>query len=191
MDNKLLQASKASVEELVNRINEIVGNKFEILDEKDDIEKWNSVPKLLLLDEVAQKRLISFVEFMDCLTIPIETKSIIIISLAGLMEFANIKLYDYDDGNLYTIADYYQNSSIDDIKKTISIIGNQELLLAVRKKTLDLDVRKELLFNIEKKFFDDKIDANNLKQVSAFIQSMIKELEEKDCYELINKIEMK
>lgn len=185
MDNKLLQNNNDSVEELVKRINEVIGKKFEILDEKDDIEKWNAIPKLLLLDEVAKKRLISFVEFMDGLTLSIETKSIIIVSLVGLMEFVNIKLYDYDDGSLYTMADYYQNSSIDNIKKTISFIGNKEMLLAVRKKTLDLDVRKKVLLDIEKKFFDDKIDATKKKNIDTFISNIIKELDEKDYYDLV------
>ena len=185
MDNKLLETNNSSVEDLVKKINEVVGKEFEILDEKDDIEKWNSVPKLLLFDEVAQKRFISFVDFMDGLTLPIETKAMIIVSLVGLMEFANIKLYDYDDGSLYKMADYYQNSSIDDIKKTIAIIGNKELLLAVRKKTLDLDVRKNVLLDIEKKFIDDKIDATKKKNVSSFVNKIIKELEEKDYYDLV------
>ena len=186
MCEKLLTVNNASVEELVKRINEIVGEKFEILDEKDDIEKWNSVPKLLLLDDVAQKRLLSFIEFLDSIPGPIETKAIIIVSLAGLMEFANIKLYNYDDGSLYTMADYYQNSSIEDIRKTISIIGNNDLLQAVRRKTLELNIRNKILLGIEKRCFNDKIDTTNLNLVSEFISKIIKELEEKDYYELIN-----
>ena len=186
MDNKLLDTNNASVEELIKKINEIVGKKFEILDEKDDIEKWNGITKLLELDEVAQRRLLAFVDFMDSLLIPIEDKAMIIVSLSGLMEFANIKLYDYDDGNLYTMADYYQNSSIEDIRKTISLIGNSKLLLAVRKKFLDLGVRKKILSNIEKKYFSVKIDNTNSEMVSNFINEEIKELENKDYYELIN-----
>lgn len=186
MEEKLLENSNTSVDELVKRINDIVGKKFEILDEKDDIEKWNVVPKLLLLDDVAQKRLLSFIDFMDSISTPIETKAIMIVSLAGLLEFANIKLYDYDDGSLYTMADYYQNSSIEDIKNTISLIGNKDVLFAVRKKTLDLDVRNKILLGIEKRCFNDKIDTANSKATSKFIQEMLKELEEKDYYELIN-----
>ena len=52
-----------SIELLVNRINELIGEKFSILDEQDDIEKWNGIPRLLMLDEVAQKRLLSFIDY--------------------------------------------------------------------------------------------------------------------------------
>lgn len=186
MGEKLLEVNNTSVEELVKRINDIVGEKFEILDEKDDIEKWNAIPKLLLLDEVAQKRLLSFVNFVDTVSISLEDKAMIIVSLVGLMEFANIKLYDYDDGNLFTMADYYQNSSIEDIKRTIFIIGNHDLLLAVRRKTLELDIRKKILLSIVKRCINDKIDTDNLNLVSEFVLKIIKEIEEKDYYELIN-----
>lgn len=186
MKDKLL-VKNTNLEKLIKKINDVVGKKFEILDEKDDIEKWNGIPKLLLLDDVAQKRLLSFVEYMDSLSVSIEDKAMIVISLSGLIEFANVKLYDYDDGSLFTMADYYQNSSIEHITKTISLIGNNDLLLAVRKKTLELDTRKNILLNIEKKYISDKIDSAKKESVSSFITDMIKELETKDYYELINK----
>lgn len=43
MEERLLdEFKKVSVEELVNRINEIVRDKFSILDEENDIEKMES-----------------------------------------------------------------------------------------------------------------------------------------------------
>lgn len=169
---KLLETDKAvSVEMLVNRINELIGEKFTILDEQDDIQKWNGIPKLLMLDEVAGKRLLSFIEYMDSLLIPIEDKAIIVVSLSGLMEFANIKLYDYDDGSLYTMADYYQNSSIAEIKNTISIVGNKELLNAVRCKTLDLDLRKKILLDV----VNGAVGNNNINE---YLQRCIQKINE-------------
>ena len=57
MEERLLdEFKKVSVEELVNRINEIVRDKFSILDEENDIEKWNRVPKLLLLSSDKKKQ---------------------------------------------------------------------------------------------------------------------------------------
>ena len=64
MNGKLLESSNTNIETLAEKINEVVNQKFEILEKKDDIEKWNTVPNLLLLDEVAQKRLLSFIEFI-------------------------------------------------------------------------------------------------------------------------------
>lgn len=172
MNNKLLPDKNASVDDLIKKINDTVGEKFQILDKEDNVKKWTGIPNLLLLDEVAQKRLLAFVEYMDSLLIPIEDKVMIIVSLSGLMEFANIKLYDYDDGSLYTMADFYKNSTIDEIRKSISLISNRDLLLAVREKVLDIKDRKNILSNIEKKYINDKIE------VTAFIEKVIKELKE-------------
>lgn len=174
-----------TIEELVKRINEIVGQKFAILDEENDIEKWNAVPKLLLLNENKKNKTLSFVEFMDSLLVPLEEKAMYVISLCGLLEFSNIDLEDYDDGSLFTIADYYQNSSIDEIKNTIGIIGNKEILLSVRKKALDLEVRKKILLNIVNRALNDKIDITNKKEVTKFIAEVIKELDETEYYDLV------
>jgi len=183
MEEKLLETD-ASVDEVTKRINEIVEKNHEILDGKDDIEKWNSIPKLLLLDDVAQKRLLSFIEFMDSLSVSIEDKAMLLISLSSLLESGNIKLYDYDDGSLFTMAYFYKESRIETIEKTIPIFGNQELLTAVRKKTLDLEKRQEILLDIDKKRYSDKIDTTNSKTVTKFIKEVIADIEEKDYYEL-------
>ena len=188
MKEKLLDYSKDnSVESVIEKINNVVKNEFSVLKLNDDIEKWNSIPKLLMLDDVAQKRLMSFIEFMDSLDIEIEKKLINFISLSSILEISNIKLYDYDNGNLFTLADYYKNRTIVDIKNTISIISNKELLLAVRTKTLDLDDRIKILLSIEKKLINDKIDTANLDSVSEFITNIVNEIETKTESELINK----
>lgn len=184
MSEKLLENNDTSIELLIKKINDIVDKNFKILSGKDDIEKWNQLPNLLLLDEVAQKRLSSFIELVDSLNVSIEEKATIIISLSGLLEFEKIKLYDYDDGSLYALSQHYQNISKKDINKTISVIGNKELLLAVRKKTLDLEIRKKVLLDIEKSFISAKIDNANSEQVTKFINNTIKELKEKEYYEL-------
>lgn len=186
MEERLLDYSKDnSVESVIKKINDVVKCKFSILKLDDDIEKWNSIPKLLMLDDVAQKRLMSFIEFMDSLDISIEKKLLNFISLSAVLEFSNIKLYDYDNGNLFTLADYYKDRSISDIKNTISIIGNKDLLLAVRTKTLDLDIRINILLTIEKKSINDKIDTANFDSISKFIAEVITEIENKEYSELI------
>jgi len=192
MKEKLLEVGKDySVEKLVEKINKTVEEKFEIIMGTDDVEKWNGIPKFLLLSEEGQKRLLKFVDYMDELSVEIEDKVLIIISLSGIMETENVNLNDYDDGSLFTLAQYYQKRSMEDINKTMVLIGNNDLLLAVRKKTLELDVRQKILSNIEKRFFDGKIDNSNLNEVSNFIEQVINELESKDYYELINELESK
>ena len=176
MGKRLLEDGM-TVETVINKINEVVKEKFSILDEDDDdLKKWTAIPRLLLLDEVAQKRLISFIEYIDSSELPIEEKTMIIVSIAGLMEYGNIKLYDYDDGNLYLLADFYQDRSFDLMTKSINVMKEKDLLLEVRKRTLDLEERKKILSSIEKSLFDDKIDTTDLHAVSGFVAKKLDDL---------------
>lgn len=186
MEERLLdEFKKVSVEELVNRINEIVRDKFSILDEENDIEKWNRVPKLLLLSGDKKKQVLSFVEFMDSLLIPVTKKAMYVISLCGLLEYGNLNMEEYDDGSLFTLASFYENSTIDEIKNTIAIVGNKDLLLAVRKKTLDIDTRNKILAEVITDINTKKITVNNKKDFSKFMEDTINEINEKDYYDLV------
>ena len=186
MKDKIFEETKdATMEELVKKINEVIREKLSILDEENDIEKFNTIPKLLLLEDKKKQKLLSFVEFVDSLLIPLEEKAMYIISLSGLIEFTNIALEDYDDASLFTMADYYQNSSIDDIKNTLAIIRNKELLLAVRKKTLDLEVRKKILQSIVNRVKTDQININDKGSLATYIERIIAEINEKDYYDLM------
>lgn len=186
MEERLLELNgDISVKKLIDRINEIVGNKFTILDQKDDIEKWNGIPKLLTLDDNAQQKLLKFVEYVDNLLQPIEVKAMYVVSLSALIEFGKIDINIYDEGSLFTLADYYQNSSINDIKNTLPIIKNSTLLLAVRQKTLDIEARKKILLDIVNSFISDKISTANQDKYNKFINDKINEIEAKDYYDLV------
>jgi hypothetical protein len=186
VEERLLdEFKKVSVEELVNRINEIVRDKFSILDEENDIEKWNRVPKLLLLSSDKKKQVLSFVEFMDSLLIPVTEKAMYVISLCGLLEYGNLNMEEYDDGSLFTLASFYENSTIDEIKNTIAIANNKDLLLAVRKKTLDIDTRNKILAEVITDMNTKKITVNNKKDFSKFMEDTINKINEKDYYDLV------
>ena len=179
MEERLLdEFKKVSVEELVR-------DKFSILDEENDIEKWNRVPKLLLLSSDKKKQVLSFVEFMDSLLIPVTEKAMYVISLCGLLEYGNLNMEEYDDGSLFTLASFYENSTIDEIKNTIAIVGNKDLLLAVRKKTLDIDTRNKILAEVITDMNTKKITANNKKDFSKFMEDTINKINEKDYYDLV------
>lgn len=186
MGEKIFGDSKErTTEELVKRIQEIVSQRFTILDEQNDIEKWNTVPKLLLLDDNKQQQILSFAEFLDSLLVSIGEKAMYIVSICGLLEFGGIKLEEYETGDLFTLADYYQNSNINEIKNTIQIIGNKQLITVVREKTLDIEVRKKLLLDIANRAINDKINTTNKKEIIKFITEVVSELEEKDYYDLV------
>ncbi len=186
MIERLLEKEKnTNMEQLVAQINKIIDEKFSILDEKDDIEKWNGIPKLLLLEEPVQKKFLEFVDFMDSLLVPIEDKVIYVVSLSGLMEFGGVNLEKYDVGSLFMMADYYQNSTITEIKNTIIIAGNLELLTAIRLKTLDLEARKKILRKIVEGFFQPKRNKVDNKVISKYITDSIQMIQMTDYYELM------
>lgn len=186
MDDRLFEIGKTyNMEQLVTRINEIIGEKFTILDERDDIEKWNGIPKLLMLEETTQNKVLEFVEFIDSLLVPIEEKTIYIVSLSGLIEFGKISLDQYDLGSLFTMADYYQNSSIQEIKNTLILVGNPELLKAIRCKTLELDTRKEILRRVVNRFFETKRTKIDHKTITKYLLDTIQQIQTLDYYELV------
>lgn len=175
MGEKLLN-EELDFDYLLKKINQVVEDSFDILNKKDAVLKWNSIPKLLMLDKTTKKRFLSFVEYIDSSSLTIREKALIIISLSGLVSNNYIKLYDLDNGCLHLLSSFYIDKSFDEINKSIDVIKNNKLLLEVRKKTLDISERQKILSDIEKSLIDDKIDTTDLDQVNKFIEKKIKEL---------------
>ncbi len=163
-----------SIDNLINRINSIVGNKFTILGDNSDIERWNLLPKLLLLNDKEAEKILSFVEYLDSSYISLERRIDIILSACGLLDIYHA-IINYDIENLLLLADYYSNESMSDVKQTLPIIKNENILLEVRKRTLDLEKRKSILSAIFDKVLNSKLDINKEKNVNDFIDSLIKE----------------
>ena len=86
---------------------------------------------------------------------------------------------------MFTLASFYENSTIDEIKNTIAIVGNKDLLLAVRKKTLDIDTRNKILAEVITDMNTKKITVNNKKDFSKFMEDTINKINEKDYYDLV------
>ena len=174
-----------TIEDVVNRINTLVDQNFEILDrDDDDITKWGTIPKLLLLDDEKIDRLLRFIRYMDTASAKetIYERALIIISLSGLIEYADFDFSSYDDGNLYLLANHYQNSTIGAMKNTINIIKNSDLLLAVRTKILDMEDRKILLKNIEDDIYSLGVNTNSKEEINNFIQKEIEKIIHTDMY---------
>lgn len=177
--------AESSIEKLVDMINRIVENNFDILKEDADIEKWNTLPKLLLLKEEEQQKILAVVEYLDSSYISLEDKIDIIISLSGLINIVNLSVMDYDLGNLFMLANYCRNGSINEIKNSFEIIKESKLLLAIRRQTLDIEIRQKILLMLVNRAFYAKINTANKQEVDNFITQVIKELEEKGYEELL------
>jgi hypothetical protein len=180
MEEKIFKEGM-SLEQLAKTINKIVKKELPIKDLNDktsSIEKWTSIPNILVYKDEEKLKFIEFIEYLDGSFMPIKDKALIITSLCGLMEYAKIDITKYDVGSLHLIAEYYVNKSFDDMKNTINIIGSQEILFAIRKKSLDIEDRKKILSIVEKSLNDDKIDSTDLKAVQDYIAKKVKEIEE-------------
>lgn len=183
MEEKLFELGKdISIEKLVGRVNELMGQN----EEDSDNKKWDTVFKISSLDEESKKIFLSFSELVDSLLIPAINKAQYIVSLSSLIEYGSLKISNYEAGSLFTLAYYYLDRNIDDIVKTLSIMKNENVLANIRKKTLDMDARKKMLFTIENHLFSGKIDTTKEKDVENAVNSIIKEIQEKDYYELVN-----
>lgn len=187
MEEKLIETNKElTMEYLVNRINQIVSLDFSVVDKNDDIEKWNTVPKLLLLEDKKIAKVLDFTKYLDTLLISIYDKAMYIISLSGMVDFMPFKFEDYDNGNLLLLVDYYQTRGIKEMVDTFNFTSNQALLTAIRNKTLDLEIRKKILLSFVNRAFYDKIDGTNKKVLLNYIVKFIDEIVNKDYTELID-----
>ena len=179
---RLLEKNE-NIKDVVSKINELVDKDFDMLGKTDDdIVKWQTIPELIGLNEDMLTRLKEFVTYLDRTRLPMREKSLIIISLSGLIKYFNLDITKYDDGNLYLISNHYQNTKVEDMKKTINIINNNSLLLAVRNMTLDLNDRKVILRKIEYKVYEENVDTSNIKELNDFLTKEIEILKTMDYY---------
>ncbi len=179
---KLLEKNE-DISSVINKINDLVDTDFDVLGKTDDdIIKWTTIPELMMLPEEKITRLESFVRYLDSTRLPKKEKSLIIISLSGLIKYFNLDITKYDDGNLYLISNHYKNTKVEDMKKTIDVINNNSLLLAVRNKTLDLNDRKVILRKVEYQIYEQDIDTTDSRQLNDFINNEIERIRTIDYY---------
>ena len=173
---RLLEKNE-NISDVVRKINDQVEKDFDMLGKTDDdIVKWTTIPELMKLDTDKMHRLQDFVVYLDRTRLPMKEKSLIIISLSGLIKYFDLDIIKYDDGNLYLISNHYQNTKVEDMKKTIDVINNNSLLLAVRNKTLDLNDRKVILRKVEYQIYEQNVDTSNSKELKDFINKEIERI---------------
>lgn len=166
-----------SIIELVDSIDTYVDSNFNDFTNISDIEKWNTIPKLLLLSEKDQIKFLDFCSFIDYLDIDYIDKVKLINTTSSILDYSKMKLSTYENEDLYLLSYYYLDKSVDEITDTIELLSNKKILYAVRNEFLDLEKRKKLLFDIQKRYFSGKIEAAN-KNISTFSSEIKKEYSE-------------
>ncbi len=166
-----------SIIELVDSIDTYVDNNFNNFTNVFDLEKWNTIPKLLLLSEKDQIKFLDFCSFIDYLDFEYIDKVKLINTTSSILDYSKMKLSTYENEDLYLLSYYYLDKSVDEINDTIELLSNKKILYAVRNEFLDQEKRKKLLFDIQKRYFSGKIEAAN-KSISTFSSEIKKEYSE-------------
>ena len=68
------------------------------------------------------------------------------------------------------------------MKKTVMVINNNSILLAVRNKTLDLNDRKVILKKVEYDIYDSLVDTSNITSLNDFINKEIDKIRQTNFY---------
>lgn len=188
MEEKLFVAGQNfNLRDVITKISQLVTEK-EVELQENEIDNCNEIPKLLLLKGKNIDRALSFVEYIDSLLISKEEKVRYIITLVSIIVYGKINLEVYDDPKLFTIVNYYQGRDKEEIKNTIAVISIHEILDIVRTKTLDINDRNSILEYIKNQAIKAKLDPTNVNKKTAFINSAITHIKDKDYYDLMDTI---
>ncbi len=168
----------------IDEINKEISIDHKVIEANDGILKWRYLPSILTLDVSFQDKFLEFIRFVDGLMISKTEKYIYIITLAGLIGVKRFNILSLEDGYIFTIVDYFKNKNMDTIKEEFDIINNQELINAVRNKSLQIEVRNKILDFVYRKLKENGI-SNDSKQVNSFIKEMIDTINQIEYYELL------
>lgn len=181
MKEKLLDPIKEKkLKDIIDDINTSVEAKFEII-EGDDLEKWTSLPILLLEEEKVQNRIIRFIEYIDSLLIPLDEKIEYIITLSSLMKFGKLDICNIEDGGIFMFVDYFKDKKNSTIEEELSVLNNSIIINLVRTKSIENDFRINLLSYIYKTYVAKKTEKDAKETV---IKEIVTSLEKLDCYKI-------
>lgn len=186
MEEKILDLTKEiTLKQVIDDINKMVSKEFEIVENNDDMEKWTSLPILLLESDEQQQKILSFIEFVDSLFISKDEKISYIITLSSLMKYAKLDISKVEDGELFILADYFNEKNIDAMEKELPVVNHPLIIDAVRTKILENDTRVKLLEYAYKTYKEKKINKEKLDEYAKQFKDMVEQL---DYYELIKTI---
>ncbi len=170
---------------IIDDINEAVSEDFSIVKDYDNIKKWNCLPVLLIEEEEEQQKILTFIDYVDELMIPLKEKYIYIITLASLIENGKVEIKLLEEATLFMLADYFKNKTIKEMSKMLPVVGNAKAIHAARFKTLEVDVRTEILEYIYRTYKAKRITKAHKEE---FLDKIATEIYQKDYYQLMDTI---
>lgn len=184
--DRIITSENQNLEETIDYVTKLVANDMEIVENKEDIGKWSTLPELLKEDEETEKYIIEFLNDLDESDLSLKDKVIYFINLSSFIVFKKLDIKNYSHEELNLMINYFYDKNISNINNELDIISNKELLDVIRNKVLEDDSRIKMLDYVCFMYNNSTITENNF---NAFMKEMIKDVVEKDYYELVKKTE--
>lgn len=169
MESKMLKEyTLEGIEKVINSyIDEEILQKGKV----DLLEKWNYFSLVALEKDVVVDKFLEGCRFIDELNLEKYDKIKQILTLSYLIVKEKLSIAKMDINNVYLLVSYLQDVDKKKIKNSLKYLNNNDLLFAIRFKSLDLDVRCAVL-----KYLDEL--RKDIKEAISFIRDT-------EYYELI------
>lgn len=174
-----------TVDQITTYVNEAIKTDTSIIDENEDMNKWITLPSVLLDSNNNQDKFIETVVYIDELMIAKEKKITLINTLASLLINTQVKISDIDVDSLYLLVSYFNDVPQREYIEQYKLLGDMELLKVIRYTTLDLEKRIKLVQYIVDQARNDNINFDDTQKMSEFKDQVIKVLKEKTADEIL------
>lgn len=174
-----------TVDQITTYINDAIKTDTSIIDENEDMNKWITLPSVLLDSNNNQDKFIETVVYIDELMIDKKKKIALINTLASLLINTKVKISDIDVNNLYLLVSYFDDVVQSEYIEQYKLLGDTELLEVIRYTTLDLEKRIKLVQFIIDQARNSNINFDDKEKLKAFREQIIKVLKEKTADEIL------
>lgn len=163
-----------TLEQVSEVINQYIKEHMEELANVQTLAKWGEIISVFTTTTELQQKFLKEAILIDELLIPASEKIALLNTLSYSIVHAKDLIRDLDENSAFILIDYLKDQNLDDYDKIYQIFDN-ELLMAIRKNTLDREKRVML----EKYIFDmsqkEKLDATSLKNFHERLIGLLKE----------------
>lgn len=177
--------SHLTLEIITKRINELVRDNTDIIQENEEMLKWTSLPQVILNDEENQKQFIEAVKYIDELMTSIKEKIQLMDTVAAMLGFGNISISKLEINSLFLLTEYFRNITTKKYQEEFQLLGNDELLEAIRKNVLDLEKRNSLVTYIVEQARKANVNFFDANAVNVFLKKVISVLKDKNADEIL------
>ena len=177
--------SHLTLEIITKRINELVRDNTDIIQENEEMLKWTSLPQVILNDEENQKQFIEAVKYIDELMTSIKEKIQLMDTVAAMLGFGNISISKLEINSLFLLTEYFRNITTKKYQEEFQLLGNDELLEAIRKNVLDLEKRNSLVTYIVEQARKANVNFSDANAVNVFLKKVISVLKDKNADEIL------